>query len=389
MTTISSHVYRRPDDVGFSVFEEFHDEWNQLPSLMFKTSSGDSDPYGEDNDVFAEKIPHEDRLNHFKETIDALNNLIKEPVSGKREYHNYYSEHSEGLFKFPTFKILVHITCNTANKSKIVTSIGIYGDGSPANDAMFEQIKAWALTVCPPPVKDKTDEINIISQDSQGGFRLISVKMTSKINTFSYDHYNEDFEKVSERIIKDLTIQNDSGLVLLHGSVGSGKTSYLKHLLRVIKNKKIIYVPPDLISSLSSPHFISFLMDYGTNSILLVEDAENVLLRRDSGGNQSVSNILNISNGILGDVLKMQIICTFNCPLDHVDPALLRPGRLIAEYDFQNLSPDRTEKLMTSLYGNDVVYSNECMSLAEIFNHDKLPEKTEVTERVIGFMPTT
>ena len=43
-----------------------------------------------------------------------------------------------------------------------------------------------------------------------------------------------------------------------------------------------------------------------------------------------MSDLLNISDGLLADFLHVQVICTFNHPLSMVDSALLRKGRLIA-----------------------------------------------------------
>ena len=45
-----------------------------------------------------------------------------------------------------------------------------------------------------------------------------------------------------------------------------------------------------------------------------------------------------MSDGILNDMLNLQIICTFNVDLKKLDSALFRPGRLIARKEFKALS---------------------------------------------------
>ena len=45
-----------------------------------------------------------------------------------------------------------------------------------------------------------------------------------------------------------------------------------------------------------------------------------------------------MSDGLLNDMLNLQIICTFNVDLKKLDSALLRPGRLIARKEFKPLS---------------------------------------------------
>ena len=136
--------------------------------------------------------------------------------------------------------------------------------------------------------------------------------------------------------------------MLLHGKPGTGKTTYIRYLINKI-NKNKIFVPPNLTELLSDPGFIPFLME-NPNSILFVEDAENVLRSREDGHhNQAVSNVLNITDGLLSDCLNIQIVATFNTNIKNIDPALLRKGRLIAQYEFKPLVPERAEKLADSL----------------------------------------
>jgi hypothetical protein len=110
------------------------------------------------------------------------------------------------------------------------------------------------------------------------------------------------------------------------------------------------------------------------------------LKQREAGGNQAVSNILNISDGILGDILRLQIVCTFNSKLQEIDQALLRPGRLIAEYRFEKLSLDKTAALMKKLHG--IEYTGKEMTLADIFNVNNMPDKTNIKKNPVGFVST-
>jgi ATP-dependent 26S proteasome regulatory subunit len=132
------------------------------------------------------------------------------------------------------------------------------------------------------------------------------------------------------------------------------------------------------------------LLNY-TGSILLIEDAEMVVLSREgeNGNNQAVSNLLNMTDGILSDVLQMQVVCTFNTDISKIDQALLRPGRLIGKYEFNNLSADKTKKMVDTLYGKSY-YKNNIkpgteMSLAEIYAIKTLKFNDEKVKRKIGF----
>jgi hypothetical protein len=138
------------------------------------------------------------------------------------------------------------------------------------------------------------------------------------------------------------------GLVLFHGQPGTGKTYYIRHLLRSManNNKIVIYMPPNMVDHLVDPGFMTFIStqvehysERGLFCVLLIEDAEPLLAKRQEGIRiQGVTNLLNMTDGLLNDMLNLQIICTFNVDLKKLDSALLRPGRLIARKEFKALS---------------------------------------------------
>ena len=65
--------------------------------------------------------------------------------------------------------------------------------------------------------------------------------------------------------------------------------------------------------------------------------------------------------------MHQQIIATFNCDLTIIDPALLRKGRLIANYEFNKLDLESSKVLSDKLgFGSENV--TEGLTLAEIYN---------------------
>jgi hypothetical protein len=196
-------------------------------------------------------------------------------------------------------------------------------------------------------------------------------------------NYGSDFNKVHKVIVDRLNSNNDKGIILLHGDPGTGKTSYIKHLTTLVKDKDILFIPPSMAEMLSEPTIIPFLMDH-KNSILIIEDAERVISDREGNGSPAgVSNILNLTDGILGDCLNIQVIATFNMKREKIDQALLRKGRLIAEHKFEKLSVEETNKLLKHLEKDKIV--EEGMVLADIYNIDTEVYKTSPKGNKIGF----
>jgi hypothetical protein len=195
-------------------------------------------------------------------------------------------------------------------------------------------------------------------------------------------NYGTDFLKAHNIIVSKLNETNGKGIILLHGDPGTGKTSYIKLLTSLIKDKDILFIPPSMAEMLSEPSIIPFLMDH-KNSILIIEDAERVISDREGNGSPAgVSNILNLTDGILGDCLSIQIVATFNMKREKIDQALLRKGRLIVEHKFGKLSPEESNKLLKHLEKDHVV--EESMCLADIYNIDVELIKT-VNKSKIGF----
>ena len=197
-------------------------------------------------------------------------------------------------------------------------------------------------------------------------------------------NYGKKFMHTHEIIINRLNKDNDKGFFAFWGEPGTGKSTYLKYLTSVVKEKEILFIPPSMAEMLSEPSNIPFLMNH-KNSILIIEDAERVISDRKTNGSAAgVSNILNLTDGILGDCLNIQIIATFNMDRERIDPALLRKGRLVAEHKFDKLSIEETNKLLKHIGKNIKV--NESMSLADIYNIDSEYVRTTTVTKKIGFL---
>lgn len=192
-------------------------------------------------------------------------------------------------------------------------------------------------------------------------------------------NYGESLVKKTDSLVSKLD-KNESGLALFSGCPGTGKSTYIKYL-STLTSRKIIYLPSTAIEEITSPDFLTFMIDY-KNSILLLEDAEKVLKSREIYDNPGISNILNLSDGLLGDCLSVFVIATFNTTRDQIDPALLRKGRLVLEHEFEKLPTENCNKIFNKLKLDKK--TTEPMTLAEIYNNEDNYSKKEEKRRV-GF----
>ena len=291
--------------------------------------------------------------------------------SNKRQHSMYHYT----LYINRKKNLMLNVTVDNDKKTDLISIDFFYNitRGDLEKQLNFEVIKTYERP-------KKKSNINLIKTEmghlDKEEYDLIVPDIDLELN------YGKKFLDIHNVIVERLNNKNDKGIILLHGDPGTGKTSYLKFLSKLILDKEILFIPPSMAEMLSEPSIIPFLME-NKNSILIIEDAERVISDRETNGSPTgVSNILNLTDGILGDCLNIQIIATFNMKRERIDSALLRKGRLIAEHKFGKLNVDETNKLLKHLGKEETV--NEEMVLADIYNIDVELYKTNNKSK-IGF----
>jgi hypothetical protein len=194
-------------------------------------------------------------------------------------------------------------------------------------------------------------------------------------------NYNDDLVAMHADILKSLSATDKSGLLLFHGMPGSGKSTYIRFLVSSVR-KQFIFLSPKLAGNLDAPDFINLLIE-NRNSILVIEDAEELLSSREKSNNSAISILLNLTDGILGESLGIQTICTFNTQLHNIDEALMRKGRLKAMYEFKELTTDKANALLKERGTN--ITTQKPMILADIYNTDVQDFVLNKNRKQIGF----
>jgi hypothetical protein len=188
-------------------------------------------------------------------------------------------------------------------------------------------------------------------------------------------HYGKGFSQFHKSLIERYK-NNSKGLTLFHGQPGTGKTYYIRSLIKELLTigKSIIYLPPNMVESMIYPEMMTFLSssvtslaEEGKSCVLLIEDAEPLLTSRNHESRTAgITNLLNVTDGLLNDMLSIQVIATFNTDLENIDSALLRPERLTARKEFKKLNKEDSQILSEKL--NIDIKIHDDMSLAEIYS---------------------
>ncbi len=133
------------------------------------------------------------------------------------------------------------------------------------------------------------------------------------------------------------------GLILWHGEPGTGKSHALRALARQWQPWCDAHVITDADVFLGGNS--SYLMDALVRDrderwrLIALEDAGELLTAdaRALAG-QGLSQLLNLTDGLLGAGMRASVLVTTNEPLGRLHPAVVRPGRAWAEVEFRALS---------------------------------------------------
>ena len=175
-----------------------------------------------------------------------------------------------------------------------------------------------------------------------------------------------------DHIVSDLKTDSPCGrLVVLSGIPGSGKTYMVRGILTEVTTAAFVLVPAHLVESLSGPDllptFTSAKQEFQGPLVLIIEDADKVLVNRKTGDLNSISALLNLGDGILGSVLDIRLLCTTNAETLEMDPATRRKGRLCRHLVIDDLPAEQAAEVFHRLTGKTAKFSKP-VPLADVYS---------------------
>lgn len=297
----------------------------------------------------------------------------KEYINIEKTVENIIKELGDDYYKITYTTVVLCIW-----KNGIILSYYLYPSGEISDVLLFCSDEDFLKTLLKKCIF--YDDSNVKKMEyvtySNMGFKTVSLDV--KKQDIDIDlNYNDDFPY---KKIVDIANSKESGIIILYGIPGSGKTSYIRNLI-YNTNNTFVFLDSSCFDYINDSSFISLLLEH-KNCIFVLEDCETLLQDRESGNNK-LSSLLNLSDGILGDSLNLKFICTFNSNLTEIDKAILRKGRLKLKYEFGKLDSEKVIKLAKKLNKN--IESPVPMTLCDIYNYDSDNGNSVKKKAKIGF----
>lgn len=224
--------------------------------------------------------------------------------------------------------------------------------------------------------------VNYAFQRNDGAIRFYERHFPKLLLTNIVDNYTPGVIEQAQKAI-DAIRQETHGLVLLNGPVGTGKTHLVKSLLSAVSPERtgVICLPSQQFLAHGASLF-EVAGDFD-KSVIILEDIGDVLQQQAvSDRVDATSNLLNFTDGLLSLLANSIMVVTFNYPMSAINPAVLRPGRCLAQIHISKLPFTQVQHLLPKLA--NLLQSSE-YSLAEVYEMQRTGRVLTAAKEKIGF----
>lgn len=245
-------------------------------------------------------------------------------------------------------------------------------------------------------------QVNFWVRGTQGGPR----KIPRSLSVLPLKSVEDNYDTETKNLLVDLAkLEPRKGgqILLFTGIPGTGKTHAIRSLLWEWRDWADFHyvVDPNTFFGDAPDYLMKVIFDElgdGEDFILNRHPSEEdsakikwkIIILEDAGEligadakthiRHGMAQLLNLTDGMLGQGLKLIFLITTNEEIGKLDPAISRPGRCAVRHEFKKLDKDQVSQWLTKhqVHENDT----EPMTIAQLY------AKVDGSDKHLGFNPT-
>jgi hypothetical protein len=267
------------------------------------------------------------------------------------------------------------VLCAEFRPSENEVGVTMEGDSIEVHTGFFEMMNLF-------PVGDLV-HIEKITMAADGSLSRVGKFLPQTPDIVGKDYYYPWLGRSKDcytlQSFADEFAASKSNALLLYGERGTGKSTFIRTLMFMMGRKYNFMITDE--PTMRSQSFRNWMESAEEDSVIALEDADNLICSRESG-NEAMVSLLNVTNGVIPK--KCKIIISTNLPnLNRMDTALTRSGRMFAALNFEKLSADEANVVRLKDGLTEISYGGDSLTLAETLNFESLHREFKKTG--IGF----
>lgn len=355
------------------------------------------------------------RTDIFIESIDQLDLIVSkfQELGFRKLSHSKYESYHERYNMYDTVLIknesVILLSANmTEYQNSYELKVDFFGVNQTSTQELLQKIKdvinVWPRKEPIPQSADTISYIYMLYRSPDG--KMQTANFPFETTDFIAENYDEDVVSRYQYICEQIKNPKPSGrLTILQGAPGTGKTHFIRSLVRQCNDVMFIMVPANLSEKCSSTDVLLLLRRLHDNAkvigntisarngpplteqekiksiVFVFEDADSLIGKRTLHTESLVSSLLNLTDGLYSAITDIKVLATTNLEMEDFDPAITRPGRLSSMVKFELLNYDKSNKIYHRLIGNadsNLDNTKQHWSLAEIYN-----ESAKTTSNIV------
>ncbi len=230
----------------------------------------------------------------------------------------------------------------------------VTAESAEVADAVLDEIRA----AVPPPVRTDAQAKLTLWTAGTGGSPVRHRRWVDAPRWDAIDrNYPDDVRKPLAQLMGlDDGPSGGGRLLLWYGEPGTGKTTAIRALAHQWQSWADVHFVLDPEAFFGGPDYLMHvvaeedawdprLIAGSRWKVLVVEDADELIradARQEAGA--SLGRLLNLTDGILGHGLRVLLLITTNEPMRALHPAVVRPGRCLADVHFRPFTHREAEE---------------------------------------------